>query len=94
MRQRCILYTVRRTQLFLEDDLWKSLRLQADQMGTTVSELARRALREKYAEPAAIRQKAMEAVIGIWKDREDIGSVERYVRQLRTGSRRRKMLEP
>lgn len=84
---------MRRTQLLLDDDLWKTLHVQADQRGTTVSELARQALREKYSDPAAKRRDAMEAVIGIWKDRDDIGSVDKYVRQLRAGSRRRQMLE-
>jgi hypothetical protein len=58
-----------------------------------VSDLARIALREKYSDPAAIRRNAMEAVIGIWKDRADIPPAEQYVRQMRKGSRRRKMLE-
>jgi hypothetical protein len=83
---------MRRTQLLLDDDLWKTLHVQADERGTTVSELARQALREKYSDPAARRSEAMEAVIGIWKDRDDIGPTEGYIRQLRKGSRRRQML--
>ena len=84
---------MRRTQLYLEDDLWKTLHVQADQLGTTVSELARQALRQKYSEPAASRRAAMEAVIGIWKDRDDFGTTERYIRQLRKGGRRRRTLQ-
>jgi hypothetical protein len=84
---------VRRTQLFLDEDLWKVLHVRAGQLGTTVSELARQALREKYSDPAAKRRDAMEAVIGIWKDRDDIGSTEKYVRESRKGSGRRRMLE-
>jgi hypothetical protein len=83
---------MRRTQLLLDDDLWKILHVQADERGTTVSELARQALREKYSDPAALRSEAMEAVIGIWKDRDDIGQAEGYIRQLRKGSRRKRML--
>jgi len=90
---RCILYIVRRTQLLLDDDLWKTLHIQADQRGTTVSELARQALREKYSDPVAKRRDAMEAVIGLWKDRDDIGPVDGYIRQLRKGGRRRQMLQ-
>ena len=85
---------MRRTQLFLDDDLWKVLHVQASQLGTTVSELARQALREKYSDPAAKRRDAMEAVIGIWKDRNDIGSSAEYIGQLRKGGRRRRMPEP
>jgi hypothetical protein len=83
---------VKRTQLYLEDDLWKTLHIQAKLLGTTVSELARQALRQKYADPSASRRNAMEAVIGIWKNREDIGSAEQYVQQLRKGSGRRKQM--
>ncbi len=84
---------MRRTQLLLDDDLWKTLHVQADERGTTVSELARQALREKYSNPATRRSEAMEAVIGIWKgSTEDIGPTEGYIRQLRKGSRRRQML--
>jgi hypothetical protein len=83
---------MRRTQLLLDDDLWKILHVQADERGTSVSELARQALREKYSNPATRRSEAMEAVIGIWKDREDIGPTEGYIRQVRKGSRRRQML--
>jgi len=79
--------------LILDDDLWKTLHIQADQRGTTVSELARQALREKYSDPVAKRRDAMEAVIGIWKDRGDLGATEGYIRQLRKGSRRRLTLE-
>lgn len=84
---------MRRTQLFLEDDLWKALHIQAGQLGTTVSELARQALREKYSNPDSRRREAMEAAIGVWKDRGDMGSTENYIRRLRNGSRRRKALE-
>jgi len=87
-----MIYTMRRTQLLLDDDLWKTLHIQAGQRGTTVSELARQALREKYSDPAAKRREAMEAVIGIWKERKDIGPTEGYIRQLRKGSRRKQML--
>lgn len=66
--------------------------MQAGKLGTTVSELTRQALREKYSDPAANRRDAMEAVIGIWKDRKDIVRTEDYIRQLRTGTRRSRML--
>jgi hypothetical protein len=67
--------------------------VQVYRLGTTVSELARQALLEKYSGPAAKRRDAMEAVIGIWKDRDDIGLAERYVRQLREGGCGKQMLE-
>ncbi len=78
--------------MLLDDDLWKTLHLRADQERTTVSQLARLALRKAYSEPADVRKNAMEAVIGIWRDRDDIGPTNEYIRQLRKGSRRKQML--
>jgi hypothetical protein len=59
-----IIYVMRRTQLYLEDDLWKTLQ-------STVSELVRRALREKYLDDAATRKEALLSAVGLWKDRTD-----------------------
>ena len=37
------------------------------------------------------RKTAMQAVVGIWKDRTDIGSTEAYVRGLRRGTRLKRL---
>jgi plasmid stability protein len=74
---------VRRTQLYLEDDLWQALRLRARQSGSTMSELARKALRDAYVGTAIGRQAAMTGIVGLWKDRRDIGDPQEYVRKLR-----------
>ena len=36
---------------------------------------------------------AFQAVVGLWKDRADIGNTDTYVRKLRRGSKRRERLE-
>jgi predicted transcriptional regulator len=78
---------VRRTQLYLEDDLWKTLHILARQSGSTVSELARKALREKYLDDAAKRKEALLSAIGLWGDRNDLPDTETYIRDLRKGDR-------
>lgn len=78
---------MKRTQLYLEEDLWKLLHIIARQSGTTISDLARTAIREKYSRTSASRKDAMEAVIGLWKDRTDLGETAEYVRRLRRDSR-------
>ena len=78
---------MKRIQLSLDDDLWALLRLQARMEKATVSELVRRAVRERYSVDREKRKKAMEAVIGIWKDRTDIGDSTEYVRKLRRDTR-------
>ncbi|MCH7977854.1 MAG: ribbon-helix-helix protein, CopG family [Acidobacteria bacterium] len=83
---------MKRTQLYLDEDIWKALQIQAHQTRTSISELVRRAVRDKYLGSSANRRKAMQAWVGIWKDRKDLPSTEAYVRQLRKGGRRRRRL--
>lgn len=78
---------MKRTQLYLEEDLWEALRIRSRQEHTTVSELVRRAVRDRYLKKAAERHKAMSAIIGLWKDRADIGDSTEYVRMLRRDRR-------
>ena len=78
---------MRRTQLYIDDDLWGTLRIRSRQAGTSVSNLVRQAVREKYSTGLAGRQQAMKAFAGIWKDRADLADSAAYVRALRKGSR-------
>jgi hypothetical protein len=84
---------VRRTQLYLDDDLWETLHSRARQEDTTISDLVRQAVRERYLGSLTARKTAMEAVVGIWKDRADIGDVKAYVRSLRRGTRLKRLTE-
>jgi plasmid stability protein len=77
---------MKRTQLYLDDDMWKALHIRASQSGQTVSEIVRRALRAKYA-GAGSRRDAMQAFVGIRKGRRDLPDTDAYVRQLRKGDR-------
>jgi Ribbon-helix-helix protein, copG family len=81
---------MRRTQLYLDDDLWSALHAQAHREGTTISDLVRQAARERYLGSFRKRSAAMEAFIGIRKGREQPDSTD-YVRGLRRGSRIEKL---
>jgi Arc/MetJ family transcription regulator len=83
-----------RTQLYLDDDLWKALRARARKEKTTVSSLVREAARERYLENFEDRKRAMLAFIGIRKDRADIGDSVQYVRDLRRGDRIERLGKP
>jgi hypothetical protein len=77
-----------RTQLYLDDDLWTTLRMRARKQGTTISDLVRQAVRDRYLGNLEERRKAMFAFVGIRKDRKDLpGSTEEYVRNLRRDTR-------
>lgn len=85
---------MRRTQLYLDDDLWEALHAQARQSGTTISELVRDAVRDRYLGSLEARKNAMQAVVGLWKDRDEIADSTRYVRSLRKGTRLKRLGKP
>jgi len=82
-----MIYIMRRTQLYLPQNLWKLLHLRSRQRRTSISQLVREAIGEKYLHSAADRKRAMQALVGLWKDRHDLPSTETYVRRLRKGTR-------
>ncbi|HXY77538.1 MAG TPA: ribbon-helix-helix protein, CopG family [Candidatus Acidoferrales bacterium] len=79
---------MRRTQLYLDDDLWNALHAHARRQGTTISDLVRQTVRERYLGNLEERRAAMLAFVGIRKDRKDLpDSTEEYVRSLRRDTR-------
>ena len=75
----------------MDDDLWNALHARARQEGTTISELVRVAARERYLGSLDARKRAMQAVVGIRKDRKDLADTEAYVRRLRRGIRLKRL---
>ncbi len=82
---------MKRTQLYLDDDLWEALHLRARRESTTVSELVRTAARDRYMGNLEERRAAMMGIVGLWKDRTDLPDTETYVRNLRKGSRLKRL---
>lgn len=82
-----MIYNMHRTQLYLEEDLWQALRLNAQQQGTTVSELVRRAARDAYLHSAEMRKQAMLNWIGARRDWPDAVDTDAYIRDLRKDHR-------
>jgi hypothetical protein len=82
---------MKRTQLYLHEDTWKVLHIRSRQQRTTISELVREAVRDKYGSSPANRRQAMQAVVGLWKNRKDLADSETYVRRLRKGKRLRRL---
>jgi hypothetical protein len=73
--------------MYLDDDLWSALHARARSQGTTVSELVRQAVRERYLGRLDERRSAMQALVGMRKDRKDLPDSTEYVTSLRRGSR-------
>jgi hypothetical protein len=82
---------MKRTQLYLHEDVWKALHIRSRQQRTTISELVRQAVREKYGSSPATRRQAMQAIVGLWKNRKDLPDSEAFVRRLRKGKRLRRL---
>ncbi len=82
-----MLYIVKRTQLCLDDDLWQALHARARSERTTISELVRQAARERYLGKLEARRQAMQALVGIRRDRPEFRDVDGYIRRLRRGRR-------
>jgi hypothetical protein len=78
---------MRRTQLYLDDDLWAALHAKALLEGSTISELVRLAVRDRYLGNLEERKAAMLGIVGLWKDRSDLEDTETMVRKLRSGTR-------
>ena len=77
---------MKRIQLYLNEDTWKVLQLRSRQLGTSVSALVREAVREKYGNSSAARRQAMQALVGLWKDRR-LPDSEIHIRRLRKSKR-------
>jgi hypothetical protein len=82
---------MRRTQLYLEDDLWMTLHAKALLEGATISELVRVAVRERYMGNLADRREGMLGVVGLWKDRADLEDAQSFIRNLRDDDRQERL---
>jgi hypothetical protein len=83
---------MKRTQLYLDEDIWKALHIQSRQRRTSISELVRMAVRDRYGASQTNRRQAMKAIVGMWRDRKDLSDAGAYVRQLRKGKRLKRLV--
>ncbi len=83
---------MKRTQLYLNEDIWKALHVRSRQQGTSISELVRQAVRDKYGSSPASRRQAMQDLVGLWKYRKDFPDSTTYVRRLRKGNRLKRIV--
>ena len=78
---------MKRTQLYLDDDLWEALHVRARTERTTISDLVRQAARERYLGDLEERRKAMLAIVGIGRDNPEFSDSAKYVRRMRRDRR-------
>ena len=79
---------MKRTQLYIDEDMARTLETLSRQRGSTISELVRESLRERYMQDKKLDKVAIaRSLTGIWKYREDLKDIDSYIRKLRKGSR-------
>ena len=78
---------MRRTQLYLDDNLWIALHAQARRRKTSISELVREAARERYLGKREEQRKAMQEFVGSGKRGFGALNSVDYIRSLRRSSR-------
>jgi predicted nucleic acid-binding protein len=75
---------VKRTQLYLDEDMARLLAAESHHRGTTVSELVRDAVARTYGRHRPQnRREIIDRLAGVWADRDDLGTTEEFVRSLR-----------
>lgn len=80
---------MKRTQLYMEDDIFRVLKRLGKEKSVSISELVREAVRKIYgAEKPADAEFILKEAAGVWKNRQDIKSSESYVRKMRKDTRR------
>jgi plasmid stability protein len=85
---------VKRIQIYLDDDLWQALHLRARHTSSTLSELVRKAVRERYLPSPAARRAALLAIVGMRKDLPVTEDSTAYIRRLRRDTRRERLNLP
>lgn len=83
------IHRMHRTQLYLDRELHARLKALARRRGRTLSELVREALVAVYG-PTQTEDwiKTLRGIEGLWRDREDLGPTDAYVRRLRRDTHR------
>jgi hypothetical protein len=78
---------MKRTQLYLDEQLWDVLHTRARSQETSISELVRQAVRERYFGTRDERTKAMRAFVGVAKTGTQAPDAVDYVQSLRRSDR-------
>ena len=78
---------MKRTQLYLDEEMSRLLAAESRRRGTTVSGLVRDAVAAQYGtQVASDRRAIIDRLAGVWKDRDDIDT-GRWLRDLRASRR-------
>ena len=83
---------MRRTQLYLDEAMARTLAVLGRQQGKTVSQLVRESVEARYMSRRAIdRAELARQLSGIWRKRGDLRDFDRVIRRLRSDTRSKRL---
>jgi hypothetical protein len=83
---------MKRTQLYLDEEMAKMLSTLSRQKGRSISDLVRESLQEKYMSGKSLDKGTLARQIsGIWEKRKDLQNIDVVVRELRKGKRTKRL---
>lgn len=83
---------MKRTQLYLDEEMARTLGALSRQRGTTVSELVRESVRERYMSKKDVDKVFLARQLGgVWHNRRDLADIPDTVRRLRKGRRLKRL---
>lgn len=83
---------MKRTQLYLDEEMARTLAALSRQKGVTVSELVRESVQETYMSKKEIDKASLARQLsGVWRSRSDLEKIDHTVRRLRKGTRLKRL---
>ncbi|MCZ6548821.1 MAG: ribbon-helix-helix domain-containing protein [Deltaproteobacteria bacterium] len=87
-----VTWPMKRTQLYLDEEMARMLAALSRQKGTTVSELVRESVQEKYMSKKEINKASLARQLsGIWRKRKGLEGIDLTVRRLRKRTRLKRL---
>ncbi len=83
---------MKRTQLYLEEAMARTLAALSRQKGVSISELVRESVEEAYMSKKNVDKAALARQLsGIWRERRDLKDIDGYLRNLRRSKRLKRL---
>lgn len=87
-----IIRGMKRTQLYLGEEMARTLAALSRQRGTTISQLVRESVQEKYMIKKEIDKVTLARQLsGVWRERDDLRRIDQVIRRLRKGTRLKRL---